>query len=102
MQQNLFEGWDFDGTICHSPNGVGLKIFRFIESFCPFITLIRRVKLKPTNPNILIITASSNKVGIIAWLKLHGIKYHSIIFVRDFKDKEYFINKLCRRYIEIE
>ena len=102
MQQNLFEGWDFDGTICHSPTGLRLRIFRFMEKFFPFITLIRRIKLRPVNPNILIITASSNKVGVVAWLKFHKIKYHSILFVSNFKDKEFFVKKLCWRYIEIE
>jgi len=97
-----FEGWDFDGTICHAPKGFSLRLYRIIESFFPFITVILPVRKKPKNPEILIITASQNKVGVMAWLRLHRVKYHSILFVRNFQEKKYFIDKLCNCYIEIE
>ena len=100
--KNTFEGWDFDGTMCYSPKGSRLRIFRFIEQFFPYIYIFQRVKLKPRNPNIVIITASSNRVGLLAWLRLHRVKYHSIVFVKNFKEKPYFIKKLCNKYIEIE
>jgi len=95
-----FEGWDFDGTICHSPKGMFLIIYRAIESICPFITIILPVKEKPINKDIIIITASSNKIGVASWLKLHKVSYHSILFVSKFKDKKYFIRKICKKYVE--
>ncbi|MBN1377271.1 hypothetical protein JW949_02965 [Candidatus Woesearchaeota archaeon] len=95
-----FEGWDFDGTICCEPKGLVLKIYRIIEKVFPFITLVLPPKKRPASPTILIITASSNKVGVISWLKMHKIKYHSILFVNKFRDKQDFIEKLCKEYIE--
>ncbi len=97
-----YEGWDFDGTMCYSPKGRSLRLYRAIERFFPYITVILPTRKKPTNPDILIITASKNKVGVVTWLKLKGVKYHSILFVKDFKEKKYFINKLCTSYFEIE
>jgi len=102
MEPPYEEGWDFDGTMCYSPKGYYLRVYRTIEKIFPFITIILPVRAKPTNRNILIITASRNKIGVLAWLRLHNVKYKMIMFVRDFNDKKYFINKLCWRYTEIE
>lgn len=98
----MLEGWDFDGTMCYAPKGFTLKIYRFIEIFFPLITIILPLRKRPSNPNIIIITASKNKMGVVLWLRLHRIRYLAILFVHGFKNKEFFINKLCSEYIEIE
>lgn len=96
------EGWDFDGTICHSPEGIWLKIYRAIERVFPFVTLLLPPKKLPEKGDIIIITASGNKAGVIAWLKLHKVNYEAVMFVDGWKEKKYFVNKLCKNYMEIE
>ena len=98
----MVTGWDFDGTICHAPKGILLKLYRTIERIFPFITLVLPPKIKPTEENIIIITASRNKVGPVAWLKLHKVKYKSITFVDEWANKAYYVKKLCDNYVEIE
>jgi len=97
-----YVGWDFDGTMAYAPKGKLLLIYRFIEKFFPLITIFLPTINKPKTKDIIIITASKNKIGVIAWLRLRRIKYKSIIFVDDFRSKQFFIQNLCKEYIEIE
>ncbi len=100
--EGIHEGWDFDGTIAYAPKGGLLKIYRVIEKFFPLITIFLPLIFKPSSKDIIIITASENKVGVISWLKFRKIDYKSLIFVKNFKEKEFFIKKLCDKYIEVE
>lgn len=87
---------DVDGTLVRTVPAGARPAWRLLERAFPFVKVLlpgtlwlQRLRRVTDNHHVWILTASENRVGTLAWLKLRGIKHRGVIFCAE-RDKPLF------------